>query len=136
MDIFFTSFTEGKVGNDIARIYMPMNTLLKQRLQDRDYGPGLRMWFLLFVIVSPGFPGADDKERVLYKKKDRSVDLRLFIDYAAYQAANAQGRQRLVCDCVLRSLVLIADKNIPDFDIAALSADIRAIAAEQGWTQA
>lgn len=136
MDIFFTSFTEGKTGSDIARIYMPMNTLLTRRLAGRDYGAGLKSWFLMFVIVTPGFPGADDKERVLYKKKDRSIDQRLFIDPAAYKAADAQGRQGLVYDCMLRALALIAARNIADFDIAALTADIQAIGAEQGWAPA
>lgn len=133
MDIFFTSFTEGKVGNHIARIYMPMNTLLKERLAGRDYGAGLKLWFLMFVIVSPGFPGADDKERVLYRKKDQSSDLRLFIDHAAYKAADTEGRQHLIYDCIMRSLALIADKNIPDFDVATLTSDVQAIAIEQGW---
>ncbi|MFO1164339.1 MAG: Imm44 family immunity protein [Paracoccus sp. (in: a-proteobacteria)] len=136
MDIFFTSVTEGKTGNDLPRIYMPMNTLLKERLGGRDYGPGLQLWFLMFVLVAPGFPGADDKERVTYKKKDRSTDLRLFLDFAAYKAGDAGMRQHLVYDCMMRSLHLLAAKKIPDFDSAALIADVEKIGTEQGWTRA
>lgn len=136
MDIFFTSIAEGKLGNDLTRIYMPMNTVLKERLAGRDYGSGLRLWFLMFVLVSPGFPGADGKERVMYKKKDRSSDLRLFLDFAAFKAGDAAMRQSLVYDCILRSLHLLAAKKIPDFDIAALTADVEAIGVEQGWARA
>ena len=136
MDIFFTSVTEGKTGNDLPRIYMPMNTLLKERLGGRDYGPGLQLWFLMFVLVAPGFPGADDKERVTYKKKDRSTDLRLFLDFAAYKAGDAGMRQHLVYDCMMRSLHLLAAKKIPDFDSAALIADVEGIALSEGWRSA
>lgn len=136
MEIFFTSVAEGKVGNDLTRIYMPMNTLLSERLRARDYGHGLVYWALMFILVSPDFPGADEKERVMYKKKDRSSDLRLFLDFAAYKAGDAATRQYLVYECILRSLHLLAAKKIPDFDIAALTADVEAIGVEQGWARA
>ncbi|RCW87063.1 Imm44 family immunity protein [Paracoccus lutimaris] len=133
MEIFFTSFSQGKLGDEAAVLYVQMNRALSERLGAKDFGAGLTSWFLMFILVPPNFPGASDPERALYKKKDKSFDLRLHVPFDAYKAADRDGRRALLYACARRSLDLIAAKKIPDFDIAGLIADVEAIAAAEGW---
>lgn len=56
MDIFFTSFSQGKLGDEAAVLFTQMNRVLSDRLGARDYGPGLTSWFLMFILVPPDFP--------------------------------------------------------------------------------
>ncbi|CAM3315674.1 Immunity protein 44 [Paracoccus aminovorans] len=133
MDIFFTSVGHGKLGRQLNEIYMPMNRVLKDRLGERDYGPGLKKWFLLFGMLPADFDGHDAPERVQFKRKEKVFDLRLHLSNEAFRQADEAGRKALVVDCMLRSLDLIEAKKIPDFDIQALKADVEAIARAEGW---
>lgn len=136
MNIFFTSVSHGKLGRQLNEIYMPMNRTLSQQLGGRDYGPGLAKWFLLFIMLPPDVPGHDDPERIRFEKKNKAFDLRLHLSNDAFRTADEAGRKALVTACMMRSLDLIAAKNIPDFDIQALKADVAAIADQEGWTAA
>lgn len=136
MDIFFTSTATGSLGKKASEIYMQMEAYMKPVLADKDYGPGLPEWFLMFVILSPETPGRGAPERVLYKKKTKELDMRLNVDFDAFKSGDSDERQKLLYSCMLRSLELMAGKKIPDFNAAALKADIEAIAAEEGWRAA
>lgn len=131
MDVFFTSYAEGSLGKKANGIYYPMAQLLKDRLS--DYGPGLSQWFLMYVILGPKSQGHDAPERVLYKKKSNELDMRLNVDFDAFKAGDEHMRRKLLYDCMLRSLDLMAEKKIPDFDTDALKADFLIIAAKEGW---
>lgn len=133
MDVFFTSSSTGSLGQKAEDIYFPMEKVLNERLADKDYGSGLSSWFLLFVIFSPDTPGHDAPERVLYKKKSKDLDMRLNVDFAAFKAGDTEARRALLYACMLRSLDLMAEKKIPDFDAPALKSDVEAIAAAEGW---
>ncbi|MFO1138661.1 MAG: hypothetical protein U1E41_06280 [Paracoccus sp. (in: a-proteobacteria)] len=136
MDIFFTSFSQGKLGDEAAVLFTQMNRVLSDRLGARDYGPGLTSWFLMFILVPPDFPGASDPERALYKKKDRAFDLRLHVPFQLFRAADRDGRRALLYACIRRGLDMIAARKLPDFDAAALIADVEGIALSEGWRSA
>lgn len=134
MDIFFTRFSHGKLERLLNEIYMPMNRALTERLGPKDYGPGLVIWFLLFIMVPADLPGHDDPERVRFEKKNRAFDLRLHISSEDFRRADEVGRRALVAKCMMRSLDLIEAKKLPDFDTQSLKADVAAIVREEGWT--
>ena len=136
MEVFFTSYSHGKLGRQLNELYMPINRRLSELLDDKDYGSGLTSWFLMFIMVPADVPGANDSERVLYKKKDKTGDLRLHLSNEDFRAADETGRRALVVACIMRSLDLLAKKKIPDFNIAALTADVQAIAEAEGWVAA
>lgn len=135
MDVFFTSYSDADLGEDLNQIYMSLEGRLSAALKDRDYGPGLVSWFLMFIMVPPSSRAANDPERVLYKKKDKAIDLRLHLDYGRFAQADAAGRQALVFATARRSLELIAAKKIPDFDAARLIANVEALATAEGWAR-
>ncbi|MCK9549230.1 hypothetical protein [Aquamicrobium sp.] len=134
MNIFFTSVAHGKLGRQLNEIYMLMNRTLSQRLGEKDYGPGLGKWFLLFIMLPPDIPGHDDPERIRFEKKNKVFDLRLHLSNAAFHKADEAGRKALVTSCMMRSLDLIEAKAIPDFNIQALKVNVAAIASQEGWT--
>lgn len=136
MDIFFTSVAHGKLGRQLNEIYMLMNRVLKERLGRKNYGPGLKKWFLLFGMLPADFDGHDSPERIRFEKKSRVFDLRLHLPNEAFRQADEAGRKALVVQCIMRSLDLIEAKKIPDFDIQALKVDVAAIARQEGWTEA
>ncbi len=136
MDVFFTSTASGSLGKQASSIYMQMESRLKRALAQKNYGPGLPEWFLMFVILSPDTPGRGAPERVMFKKKTKELDLRLNVDFEAFKKGDEVERRELLYDCMLRSLDLMATKKIPDFDAVALKADVEAIAAKEGWDTA
>ena len=120
MDVFFTSFTEGSIGDKASAIYYPTDQTLKEELCDKNYGSGLSQWFLMFVINSSRMQGYDAPERVMYKKKSKELDMRLKIDFESFKQGDEAVRRKLLYSCMLRSLDLMAQKNIPNFDALAL----------------
>ncbi len=94
---------------------MPMKRTLNERLGHKNYGPGLNKWFLLFGMLPSSFDGHDAPERVLFKKKDKSFDLRLHISNEAFWKADQAGREALVVECMMRSLDLIEAKKMALF---------------------
>jgi hypothetical protein len=133
MDVFFTTFAEGSLGEKAQEIYYPFSQRLKDHLKDRDYGPGLPQWFLMFVIIGPKTPGHDAPDRVLYKRKANELDMRLRLDFQAFKSGDRPQRQALLLDCMLRSLDLMAKKKVQNFDAAALKPDFEDFARKAGW---
>lgn len=131
MEVFFTGYCEGSLGKKANAIYHPINEVLSKNIG--DYGEGLNLWFLMFVIVSSKIPGHDATERIMYKKKNRSTDMRLNVDYESFKAGSEAERKDLLIRSMLRSVELIGEKKIPNFDFALFKSDVTSIANEQGW---
>ena len=96
MDVFFTSFAEGSMGDKANKIYYPMGQKLKQELSNKDYGSGLSQWFLMFVINSSRVPGHDAPERVTYKKKSKELDMRLKVDFDSFREGDEVARKKTI----------------------------------------
>lgn len=126
MDVFFTSTGQGSLGSKSMKIYYPMNETLSERLG--DYGDGLSQWFLMFMILDRESP-----ERIMWKKKSKELDLRLNVDFEAFNRGSTDVRRTLLVQTMRRSLDIIADKKIADFDIDALKADFEEIVSSEGW---
>lgn len=133
MNVFFTNTSSGSFGKKAAEIYMPIEAIIKSEFSERDYGAGLREWFLMFVLLSPETPGHGAPERVMYKKKAKDLDLRLNLDFEKFKTGDSESRRQLIVGCMLRSLDIMVDKKIPDFDAESLRSDFSAIAAKEGW---
>ena len=100
MDVFFTSFAEGSMGDKASEIYYPMDQKLNQELSNKDYGSGLSQWFLMFVITSSRVPGHDAPERVMYKKKPKELDMRLKVDFDSFNEGDEAVRKKLLYRCM------------------------------------
>lgn len=139
MRVFFTGVQAFGEGKDAPRFYARMSDVFGERLAGRDYGGGLTCWFLLFVFQRDEPDSPRGKERMLYKRKENELDLRLFADHEAWRRAREEQDEdeqyRLLYDVAQRSFDIMRRKKITDFDVDALERDVEAIAIEQGWTR-
>lgn len=139
MRVSFTGVQAFGEGKDAPRFYMQMNNVLDERLAEHDYGSGLTCWFLLFVFHrdEPDYPGG--RERMLYKRKESELDLRLFADHEAWRRARKEKDEdeqyRLLYDVARRSFDIMRAKKISNFNVDAFERDVEAIAVEHGWTR-
>lgn len=139
MRVFFTGIQAFGEGKDAPKYYVPMSSVLTDRLAERDYGSGLDNWFLLFVFQRDEKDYPRGTERMLYKRAKNELDLRLFADHESWRRARKNGDEqelrRLLYDVARRSFDIMRKKKIADFDIDSFEHDVEAIAVELGWTR-
>ena len=101
-------------------------------LADRDYGDGVKEWAFIPIMLPPEiedqFP-----ERFKYHKSDKSVEFRLRIDLQAFKAGNEATHKSLITEALLRSLDILDQKKVPNFDHHRLREDFLAIAKDHNW---
>lgn len=116
-----------------------MDRVFNEGLADKFYGDGIDCWFLMFVFHREDGPGERGKERTLYKRQSRELDLRLFADHDGWRRARAEKNSpeqyRLLYDVAARSFDSMRAKKIPDLDVDAFERDVHALAAARGWTR-
>ena len=134
MKIFFTSEASGSYGEKANIIYSHMSKILSKRLESEDYGSGLSEWFLIFIIMG-GKLDLGYKERTKYSKKNQEIDFRLRIDFDSFKKGNTKQRTYLLYECMKRSLDIMEEKKIPNFNISRLKVDFETISEEQGWSR-
>lgn len=137
--VFFTGVQAFGEGKDAPHFYLPMSKILGEDLADRDYGGGLDCWFLLFIFERDEADHPRGKERMLYRRSRRELDLRLHADHEAWRQArknsDAREQHRLLYDVARRSFDIMRKKKITAFDVNAFEHEVEAIAAEHGWTR-
>ena len=126
-----TTWADGSLAPKANSLYTPINRILNERLG--NYGEGLQDWLLMFIILHEKSLGHDGPERVLFKKKDKSIDLRLHLDHKAFKIGSDDERRALMIATILRSVDLIGDKKIPDFDFPRFQSDVHRVFKEEGW---
>lgn len=130
MNVFFTSVSHGKLGRELNEIYMPLSRLLSEGLAQKDYGAGANKWFLLFGMLPKAFLTKETSEIIRFDKKAKEFEHRLILSNDAFHKADNVGRKALVTEIIMRSLDLMVEKNILNFDAKSLKADVEAILAE------
>ena len=139
MRAFFTSSESFGEGKGSADFYMEMDRVFNEGLADKFYGDGIDCCSLMFVFHREDGPGDRGKERTLYKRQSRELDLRLFADHDGWRRArtekNPPEQYRLLYDVAARSFDIMRAKKIPNLDVDALERDVHALAAAQGWTR-
>ena len=139
MRVFFTGIQAFGEGKDAPARYVRMSDIFNERLAERDYGPGLDSWFVLFVFQrdEPGSPRG--KERMRYTPSTNELDLRLFADHEAWREARKAGDEaeqyRLLYDVARRTFDIMRQKKVTRFDVDAFEHDVEAIALEYGWAR-
>ncbi len=131
MEIMLTTWADGSLAPKANSLYTPINRILNEKLG--SYGEGLQDWLLMFIILGEKSLGHDGPERVLFKKKDKAIDLRLHLDHKAFKIGSDDERRALMIATILRAVDLIGDKKIPDFDFPHFKSDIHSVFKEEGW---
>jgi hypothetical protein len=135
MKVWMSSELQADIGDDYSRLSNHVESVLVSAFCDRDYGPRVREWDFIAMIFGDIRPKWHDDEIKRYDKRDKSVEFRLKIGHDEFKYATDEVRYELIAKALLRSLDLMEDMNIPDFDLAALRKDFLSVAYRERWLQ-
>jgi hypothetical protein len=123
----FNFWMSGEIQNDVGDYYRIARNIiepvLNQCVEGKSYGEGLKEWAYLAIILKPGI---DEyyPEIKRYRKKKREVEFRLKIDHAKFLEGDSKMHLKLLSQSVLRSLELMKEMNIKNFDLPQLIVDV------------
>src|SRR5947208_2102923 len=96
MQFFFSGEVDARVGDAWRAVARPLESRLNAALGQRDYGPAVREFALIPMIVRPEWQTGFYRERRLWKRREAVADYRTWIDFDRFLAADAQDRERLL----------------------------------------
>ena len=114
MRIFLSSETQAPAGAIISQyrniVFPILNSLLSEN--SGKYGNDVELLCIITTFVSHEFLSDSNwKERNRYNKKDRSTDIRLNIDYAAFIVASSEKQYQMYLDNITSSIIQFALKH-------------------------
>lgn len=114
MRIFLSSETQAPAGSTISKyrniVFPILNSLMSENSE--KYGNDVELLSIITTCVSQEFINDSNwKERNLYHKKDRSTDIRLNIDYAAFIVASSEKQYQMYLDNITSSIIQFALKH-------------------------
>ncbi|MEX0931888.1 MAG: Imm44 family immunity protein [Candidatus Paceibacterota bacterium] len=102
-----------------------IRTRVNEYLTKRHYGDAVNVLFLAPTIFSfEAYVGLPYKERKIYRKKDKSTDYRLAIDYNEFVNADDKEKERLLIENIIHAIRDLKRKIKKGFDGDKLEADI------------
>ena len=125
MEFYFT----GEIMEDVEEAYSEVENIVLKKLNtslnSQDYGPGLKILGIIFMIASDELVGEGlFNEKITYMKKDKDSDIRLRIDHATFREVDLDSQIRLLVDNLIRAVREIKKKIKEDFDSERLAKDI------------
>lgn len=129
-------WTSAEVWADFSRTLSAatnhIENVVNERLAGKTYGNGVKEWAFIAILLPPDIRD-QYPERFKYHKSDKSVEFRLHLDWEAFKTGDEAAHRRLVSKALLRSLDLLDEKRVPDFDHRKLREDFSQIAKAQQW---
>ncbi|MBN1795293.1 MAG: hypothetical protein JW804_01340, partial [Sedimentisphaerales bacterium] len=124
---YLTFWMSGEIEGDVYDDYdLTENTIennIKNFINNKNYGTGIKLWSFLTILLEPNTdPYYPEIKR--YSRKNKQVEFRLKIDYKKFRDGNDKSRLKLLAESVLRSVKLMREMKIKDFDIDRLEADV------------
>jgi hypothetical protein len=121
----------GELDTTIADKYRilayPMEAELNNALIDKNYGSAIEDIGIIPVLITPELLNAGFfKERRLFKRKEKSADYRLRINYEKFLNGNDVTRRLLIIKNIIVSIRDLGRKAKKDFDAQSLENDILA----------
>ncbi|MDO8572377.1 MAG: Imm44 family immunity protein [bacterium] len=123
-------FITGEVSHDahpekFSLISKEIEKKINILMAENDYGDAVESLDIIPTIFSFQFQvSLSYKERKLYRKKDKSTDYRLAIDYNEFINADDEGKRRLLIENILHAIRDLKRKIKKGFDGDKLEADI------------
>jgi hypothetical protein len=126
MQFFFSGEIDARVDDAWRAVARPLQHRLNAALGQRDYGPAVREFALIPMIMRPEWRDGFHKERRLWKRREAVADYRTWIDFDHFLAADAPERERLLVENLLAAVRDVQRKAGQALDGEALVADILA----------
>ena len=124
MRFFFSGEIDALVSDAWRSVSRPLEKRLNAALGERDYGPAVREFALIPMIMRPEWQKDFYKERRLWQRREAAVDYRTWIDFERFMAGDAQERERLLVENLLAAVRDVQRKAGKGLDGDALIADI------------
>jgi hypothetical protein len=135
LDLFITA----ELCEDVSAAFLDARTdvqdALEAALVDQCYGPAVGCWYLIAIIM-PGDLSATFPETQKYRRRQKDIEFRLFLDHKAFRKATPIKRRRLLCELLLRSVTTAEGMAIRGLDSVQLRRDIIAAGTERRWLPA
>lgn len=110
------------------RIHHVLTAVLKN-LSIRDYAPDTSNFIL--IIASTVFPGWQEKERMVARKKTREIEVYINLDNTSVLSANDAELKKLIARAYLSAISRFLSKR-KDFDHLKFYADAERVFKENG----
>jgi hypothetical protein len=123
-------FLSGEIDIEVDRAFSEVRKEIDSKLislKDKDYGNELQSIGIIPIIVnlSPEYEEAGFfKERMLFKRKQKSADYRLRIDFGKFINGDYNTRRLLLAKNIIDSIRSLGTKAKKDFDAISLEKDI------------
>ena len=120
-----TSKAEDKIDDKWSVASESVSEKLKVFLENRDYGSEVESIAIIPIVADPP-EGYEQfcKERKLFKRKSKTCDFRLRVDYHSFRDGDDAHREKLLVKNVINSIRILDERAKKDFDGKKLEADI------------
>ena len=116
-----------KINEKFLEVLSLVKPKLKSFLATQNYGEEVELLFICPIIMKLSKKMIEQgwhKERKLFKRKNKSTDFRLRIDYNAFKKANLKEREKLFIENIIKSVRLLEARTSKNFDGKRLESDI------------
>ena len=121
------SIPRDKIDEKFLEVLSLVKPKLKSYLETQNYGEEVELLFICPIIMKLSKKMIEQgwhKERKLFKRKDKSTDFRLMIDYNTFKKANLKEREKLLIENIINSVRLLESRTSKNFDGKRLESDI------------
>lgn len=123
MELWTSGEIQSDVGDDYRKIRNQAEQAVNALFSKNDYGSGLNRWVYMAIIKA--VETDDFKEIQRFNKKKKEVEFRLRIKHKDFLNASYDEKKKLFLESLLRSIQIMPEIGIKDFDFERLSNDIQ-----------
>ncbi len=134
--IFFISCeAQMKASDYILKLRIPILDEFNKRFKNKSYGSDIEVFAIISTCISKAWlANMGWKERNLYKKKDKSTDIRLFMDYEKFISVTDEERKSMYANHIYESIIAFHEKHKKlDFNWEELLNDVKSVIESIDW---
>lgn len=129
MKFFMSCEAQTPASDYIFSMMRTISPILKEKFSKKDYGKDVEFFAIISACVSKDFiEDSGWKERNRYSKKDKSTDVRLFIDWEKFTTVPEKERKKMYIEHIYQSIIQFHEKHKKlDFDGASMLNDAKEV---------
>jgi hypothetical protein len=131
MDLWMSGEIQSDIGDDYRNARKDIVSITNDFLNGKEYGEGLKSWNYIAIIRE--IESEDYNEVHKYNKRNKETEFRLKINYNIFRSADNKEKKKLICQSLVRSISILQDIGISNFDIKQFKDDIVKLYSDKGW---
>ncbi|WP_436716944.1 Imm44 family immunity protein [Roseiconus lacunae] len=124
MKFWMSGECDVKVYDDYRIVRAQIEKDVNRILKSNDYGSGVKKLNVIPIILSKAAQNDLFNEIKRFDRKKRESEFRLHVSLARFRSATLTEKYDLIRDLIIRSIHLMKDFDITDFDFERLSLDV------------